>query len=195
MGVKEGDIVFQTTLGTQGYAIIFASKSLYTHMGIVKMTKDGPVVVEAAGPVKETPLERWMARGIFRRVAVMRLKKATDKAFKKAFAWARKHYGKPYDLYFLPGKDAFYCSELVRGAFLEGAGLALGMIEKVKDLGSSAAMDKVIKERWQRYPPCKGKPRMIFEKCRAVIMEQELVTPASIARDEKLAPVYTNYPF
>lgn len=194
LGVKEGDIVFQTVLGTQGYAIIFASKSAYTHMGFIRMTKDGPVVVEAVGPVKETPLEAWINRGVYKRLAVMRLKAPKKDTFKKALGWAKKHYGKPYDIFFLPGDDEFYCSELVRGAFKEGAGIPLGKIEKVKDLTSSAAMDKVIEQRWPFYPPCRGKKGMTFEKCLGIIKEQELVTPASIARDPALESVYSNYP-
>lgn len=192
--LKEGDIVFQTILGTQGFAIIFASKSPYTHMGFIKMTRDGPVVVEAVGPVKETPLKTWVERGVSKRLAVMRLKAPKKDTFKKALGWAKKHYGKPYDIFFLPGKDAFYCSELVRGAFMEGAGIELGKIEKVKELASSAAMDKVIEQRWQRYPPCKDRKGMTFEKCLGIIKEQELVTPASIARDQALESVYSNYP-
>ncbi len=193
IGIKNGDIVFQTILGTQGFAIIAASSSPYTHMGFIKLNGRKPVVVEAVGPVKETPLTQWVARGVGQRITIMRLKKPAADTFQKAAAAAKKHYGKPYDFYFLPDKKSFYCSELVREAYL-GAGVTLGKLQKVGELTRSSAMDTIIEQRWQYYPPCVAKPGITLEKCRKIIMEQELITPASIARDPQLETVFSNYP-
>lgn len=193
IGIKNGDIILQTILGTQGMAIIAASSSPYTHMGFIKTSGKEPVVVEAVGPVKETPLTQWIARGIGQRITILRLKDMTPEMAKKVAAAARKHYGKPYDFYFLPDKKSFYCSELVREAYL-GAGVTLGKPQKVGELTKSAAMDTIIEQRWKYYPPCQGIAGITMEKCRKIIMEQVLVTPASIARDPQLEPVFSNYP-
>lgn len=193
IGIKDGDIILQTILGTQGMAIIAASSSPYTHMGFIKTSGKNPVVVEAVGPVKETPLTQWIARGVGQRITILRLKDMTPEMAKKVAAAARKHYGKPYDFYFLPDKKSFYCSELVREAYL-GAGVTLGKPQKVGELTKSAAMDTIIEQRWKYYPPCQGIDGITMEKCRKIIMEQVLVTPASIARDPQLEPVFSNYP-
>lgn len=193
IGIKDGDIILQTILGTQGMAIIAASSSPYTHMGFIKTSGKNPVVVEAVGPVKETPLTQWIAHGVGQRITILRLKDMTPEMAKKVAAAARKHYGKPYDFYFLPDKKSFYCSELVREAYL-GAGVTLGKPQKVGELTKSAAMDTIIEQRWKYYPPCQGIAGITMEKCRKIIMEQVLVTPASIARDPQLEPVFSNYP-
>lgn len=193
IGIKDGDIILQTILGTQGMAIIAASSSPYTHMGFIKTGGKEPVVVEAIGPVKETPLTQWITRGVGQRITILRLKNRTPELAKKVAAAAKKHYGKPYDFYFLPDKKSFYCSELVREAYLD-AGITLGKLQKVGELTTSSAMDTIIEQRWQYYPLCAHKPDMTLQKCRKIIMEQELVTPASIARDPQLEPVFSNYP-
>ncbi len=191
--LKDGDMVFQTTMDVQSWAVIFASHSPYTHMGFIRLTKRGAVVVEAVGPVKETPLQDWMVRGSGMRVSIMRLKDLTEADAKAALAAARKHYGKPYDIYFLPGDDAFYCSELVYDSF-KRTGVTVGEMQKVGELGQSYAMDKIIAARWPSYPPCR-KDGMTLDKCRAIIMDQPLVTPASLARDSRVEMVWSNYPF
>jgi hypothetical protein len=193
---QNGDIVFQTYLGVQDIAVMLATRSVYSHMGMVKIRGDGlPMVVEAVGPVQEIPLQDWMDRGVGKRVSLWRAQEMPAEAPPKAFAWARQHYGKPYDIYFLPGHDAFYCSELVRDSFEDGAGLKLGRYEKVSDLVKSHAMDEIIHERWRSYPLCKDDKSLTEEKCRAIIMRQELITPASIAADPKLHRIYSNYLF
>ena len=193
IGIKDGDIILQTILGTQGMAIIAASSSPYTHMGFIKTSGGEPVVVEAVGPVKETPLTQWISRGVGQRITILRLKDMTPEIAKKAAATAKKHYGKPYDFYFLSDKKSFYCSELVREAYA-GAGITLGKLQKVGELATSSAMDTIIEQRWQYYPLCAGKPGITLDKCRKIIMEQELVTPAAIARDAQLEPIFSNYP-
>lgn len=191
--LRNGDIVFQTLPGLQDVAVALASGSAYTHMGFIRMKGKAPIVIEAIGPVKETPLAEWAARGSGKRIAVMRVKGLSADDAAKAIARARKEYGKPYDIYFLPSYDAFYCSELVRVGF-EAAGVTLGRMEKVSDLAGSPAMDEIIRRRWQNYPPCKKVKGITLEKCRGIIMQQELVTPASIAADAQLEPLYSNYP-
>lgn len=193
IGIKDGDIILQTILGTQGMAIIAASSSPYTHMGFIKTGGKEPVVVEAIGPVKETPLTQWIAGGVGQRITILRLKNITPEIAAKVEAAAQKHYGKPHDFYFLPDKKSFYCSELVRDAYLS-AGITLGTLQKVGELTTSSAMDTIIEQRWKYYPLCQGISGITMEKCRKIIMEQELVTPASIARDPQLEPVFSNYP-
>ena len=110
---REGDIIFHTSRSQQSRAILIASRSLYTHMGILKRAPDGWVVVEAVGPVKETTLEAWIARGKFGRYALYRPIALSDAQRAQIFAAADRLYGWPYDLYFSFDNQAIYCSELI----------------------------------------------------------------------------------
>ncbi|MEZ0225978.1 MAG: YiiX/YebB-like N1pC/P60 family cysteine hydrolase [Alphaproteobacteria bacterium] len=194
--LKSGDIVFQTWLwDVQSMAIVLSSRSPYAHTGIIKMTAEGPLVVEAVGPVREISLARWIDQGVGWRVAIMRMDTLKPREADKLLARARQHYGKPYDFFFLPDKKEIYCSELVEDAFKEGAGISLGAFQKVQELAHSSAMDKIIDERWPYYPPCQKDKVMTRDKCYKIIMQQELITPAGVARDPRLQLVYSNYPF
>lgn len=73
--LRDGDIILQTSLSNQAMAIMLASHSVYTHIGIVKNTDDGMVVVEGTSPVKETPIDLWVHKGLLKRFTVKRLTK------------------------------------------------------------------------------------------------------------------------
>ena len=193
--LKTGDIVFQTTAGGQSTAIMFASGSLYTHMGIVEVGKAGkPMVVEAVGPVRTIPLAKWLDKGVGKRVTVKRIKGLTEADATAAVTRAHYYDGRPYDIFFYETRDAIYCSELVHAAFKEGPKLSLGTEEKVSDLKiNNVAARKLIEQRWRKHPACQTKQTSNFKACFDVILNQTLVTPVSIARDPKLELIYTNF--
>jgi hypothetical protein len=60
---RDGDIIFHTSQSSQSEALRRAMKSPYTHMGVIFIENGTPVVYEAVGPVKRTPLEEWIRRG------------------------------------------------------------------------------------------------------------------------------------
>ncbi|OLP55989.1 hypothetical protein BJF92_02480 [Rhizobium rhizosphaerae] len=67
-------------------------------------------------------------------------------------------------------------------------------MQKVGDLhADNVLVTQLIRKRWQSYAPCTEKG-LDFDQCRAAILAQPLITPASIARDARLRPVYSNYP-
>ena len=193
--LMNGDIVFQTSGSGQSLAILLASHSSYTHMGIVELAANGtPMVLEAVGPVKLTPLDEWINRGQGGRITIKRVSNLTAEQAKSALRAAHVYDGRPYDLFFLPGKDAIYCSELVRLAFTEGPRVALGKVQKVAELSiNNFAAQKLIKRRWPKYPLCSAGKVSSFEDCLKLLLQQELVTPISIASDPKLEIVYSNF--
>lgn len=193
-GLRDGDIVFQTSKDSQSLAVMLATKSLYSHVGVIDVMKNGKVMVlEAANPVRATPVKEWVAHGIGGRITVKRLKKEDAAAVRRALAWARGRMGRPYDPYFHSSDEAFYCSELVHDAFSH-AGIKLGHEQKLSELETgSAAVQKIMKDRWQDHPVCRKGQKKTFESCIAAVMEEKLVTPESIARDGKLETVYSNY--
>ncbi|MBM7045168.1 hypothetical protein JTP94_08340 [Rhizobium lusitanum] len=70
--LQDGDLIFQTSTSSQSSAIIFATGSAFSHMGIIKNDSGAITVIEAAARVKETPLKTWVNRGLLRRVAIYR---------------------------------------------------------------------------------------------------------------------------
>lgn len=193
--LKTGDLVFQIAGSTQAKAIALASHSLYTHVGIIELNRDGrPQVIEAAQSVRTTPFEAWIERGAAGRITIKRLKGLTEADAAKVARAAHTHDGKPYDIFFWHDRDAIYCSELVRLAFQDGVGMALGKEERVKDLNiDNAAVRALIEARWRRHPACIAAKAESFKRCYALILDQTLVTPASVARDDKLEMVYSNF--
>jgi hypothetical protein len=192
--LKAADIIFQTSGGSQSSAILAASRSPLTHVGMIMFAEDGsPQVIEAVEPVKITPLDRWIDRGVGNRILIKRDNSISASQADAIIAAAKTHLGKPYDLFFLSGLDRLYCSELVDVGFTEGAGIKLGqhVTARQLDLDNYAAR-KLIAQRWQKHPMCQNKD-MKFEDCYKVILEQTLITPASIAQDKRLQTVYSNF--
>ncbi len=192
---RRGDIIFQTTGDGQSLAILLASKSLYTHVGIVDVDRTGRMVVlEAISTTRETPLQDWIDRGIGKRIAVYRIDGLTDAQAETVTQTARTHFGKAYDPYFFSSEDQLYCSELVHIAFRDGIDLRLGAWQQVGSLDiDNKAARGLIEQRWQSYPLCKDGQVGDADACMAVLREQPLITPQALADDERVRLVYSNY--
>lgn len=193
--LKTGDIIFQTSRSSQSLAILLASGSAYSHMGIIEIDSDNqPLVQEATGPVKSTPLDQWIKHGTGSRFTIKRMADLRPEEALAVLKAAHSYDGLPYDIFFLPNKDAIYCSELVQIAFKEGASIDLGKFEKVKSLNiDNFAARQLIQKRWRKDPLCQPAENETFESCFAKILEQDLITPASISSDPRLQIVYSNY--
>ncbi|MBI1215987.1 MAG: hypothetical protein GC185_09240 [Alphaproteobacteria bacterium] len=195
--LRNGDIIFRSASGMGDLPIMLASQSFIAHTGIVMITPKGKITVVGAGStVGERSLGPWIDRAFGRRIVIARVKNLPKEKARRALEWAKKQYGKRYDFFYLPDEKQFYCSELVYDAFKEGAGVTLGRMTPVASLPhvDSTPVQTLIRQRWRRDPLCAGQKGMTFEKCRARIMAQKLITPASIARDPKLEVIYSNYP-
>jgi len=192
--LKNGDLLFQTASSDQAAAIMLASASLYTHTGIVKKSGDGWVVVEATSKVEETPLAEWIGRGMWDRVAIYRDVDLTQAQAETILESVKRYYGKRYDLFFSFDNDMIYCSELPYLAFRE-AGVPIGKVQRVGDLNADNwLVREIIEKRWKHYDACTERG-YDFSQCYDHIMDQQLITPAALARDVKLQKIYTNYLF
>jgi hypothetical protein len=193
--LKTGDLVFQNTETSASDAIMLASGTVYTHIGMVEVDKAGKaIVIEAVGPVQAVSLDTWTKKGTGNRITIKRIKGLSDVAAKDAVARARRYLGRPYDHYFYETRDAIYCSELIHAAFKEGPGVSVGKEERVRDLNiDTKAAQQIIRTRWKTHPLCRTKQAKTFEACYALILDQTLVTPASIARDPSVETIYTTF--
>lgn len=195
--LRDGDLVFQTIRSHQSTAIMLASRTWYTHVGIVRIGLDGqPQVMEAVGPVRQISLARWIKQGIGERLLVKRLPELSQGQARMALQAAEHYLGKPYDFYFLMGDDAIYCSELVYKAFREGPGLTLGQVQKVGTLHlDNFAVERLLQERWSSDPVCQKPETNNYASCLAAMKREDIITPDSLARDQRLHTPYSNYPF
>jgi uncharacterized protein YycO len=147
---QNGDIIFHTSKGSQSLAIQKATKSKYSHMGIIFLQDGTPFVFEAVGPVKFTPLRDWVARGEGNHYVVKRLANAkeviTQKAVGRMLAVGKQFKGKPYDRYFEWSNDRIYCSELVWKIYKRALNIEIG---ELQTMGEFDLSDPVVEEKIQ----------------------------------------------
>jgi uncharacterized protein YycO len=168
---KDGDLIFQTSLSGQSKAIQAATKSKWSHCGIIYKEGNQLYVFEAIQPVQKTPLNKWIARGEGSHYVVKRLKEAdktlTADNLKKMKAAGRSFAGKDYDLYFGWSDDRIYCSELIWKIYKRGAGIEIGKLQQLKDFNlTNPAVKQKLKERYGNNVPLYEKvisPAAMFE--------------------------------
>jgi hypothetical protein len=135
--LRRGDVVFQVSRSAQSEAIRTLTDSPYTHVGIVHFENGEPRVFEAAGRVRSTPFDRWVARGRARHFVVKRLVDRDRRLSKTALAAMRRvaegFRGKRYDFRFAWSDDRLYCSELVYKIYARGAGIRLSRKKRFGD--------------------------------------------------------------
>lgn len=172
--LHDGDIVFQYSGSQQCAAIAQATRSPYTHCGIVFIEDGKPMVWEAIGPVVKTPYSEWAKHGANDHVVIKRLKDGTPLSAEHIAAMKAEgemEMGRPYDIRFNMDEAYIYCSELVWKIYERGAGLRVGTIERFGDMDfSGAEARRVLKERFGDAFPA----------------DQDVITPASIFRSELL---------
>lgn len=106
--VKEGDIVFQISKSNQSPYIILATKSPWSHCGIIIEKDNELYVLEASNKVKLTPYKDWKKKG---RGSIISTKRIFSKMPHKIKY--KQYLGKDYDLSFKLDNNKYYCSELV----------------------------------------------------------------------------------
>ena len=175
----DGDLIFQRSQSSQSLAVSLATRSPWTHMGIVYVRDGAPFVYEAIGPVKLTPLKEWVGRGDKGHAVVKRLREPPSAdALVKMKAAGATFDGKPYDLRFEWSDGAIYCSELVFKIY-EAAGIEIGRKQPAKDFDlSSPEVQRKIRERFG--PGAKLNP------------EEPVVSPQSMFEDPDLVTVFEN---
>ena len=112
LDIREGDFIFQHLPGRLTRVIADITGSQYSHCGIIVKKSDGFYVLEAIGPVRETPLEEWINRGVGHRIAIVRLKEKYQSEIPKIIQAAYKFMGLPYDIQYELDDEKIYCSEL-----------------------------------------------------------------------------------
>lgn len=125
--LQNGDIVFQSGVGQQAKAVIAATDSEWTHVGVVFQEQGQWWVLEAVQPVKVTKLNDFIKRhpSSFHARRLKDTTPITAEALVRAKSWAKNQLRKPYDFKFLWDDDKLYCSELVWKLYKHAADVEL----------------------------------------------------------------------
>jgi hypothetical protein len=179
--IKNGDLIFQTSLSGQSNAIQLATNSKYSHCGIVFSDNGQFYVFEAIQPVKTTPLDKWIARGKDGHFVIKRLKNAnqvlTSETLQKMKQEGEKFKGKNYDLTFEWSDEKIYCSELVWKIYQRATGIAIGKLQKLSDFDlTNEIVKKKMKERYGNKIPT----------------EEIVISPSAIFDSELLTTIKEN---
>jgi uncharacterized protein YycO len=179
--IKNGDLIFQTSLSGQSKAIQLATNSKYSHCGIVYSDNGQFFVFEAIQPVKTTPLDKWIARGKDGHYVIKRLKNAsqvlTAKTLQKMKQEGNKFNGKNYDLTFEWSDENIYCSELIWKIYQRATGIEIGKLQKLSEFDlSNEAVKQKMKERYGDKIPT----------------DEIVISPAAIFDSELLTTVKQN---
>lgn len=179
--LKNGDLIFQTSLSQQSKAIQLATHSKYSHCGLIYKEGSDYFVFEAVQPIKRTPLDKWIARGKDGKYVIKRLKNADDvltpATLTKMKEVGDEFYGKNYDLTFEWSDDKIYCSELIWKIYQRGAGIEIGKLNKLRDFDlSNKAVKTKMKERYGDNIP----------------QDETVISPGSIFESELLTLVKSN---
>jgi hypothetical protein len=132
---REGDILFQSLPHAPLVdAIEGITRSPYSHCGMVARRGGQWIVIEAVGPVTETPLKDWVRRGRDHRFAAYRLPTSMQPSIPRILEVARQYLGRPYDIHYDFDDERIYCSELIYKAVRSATGKELGTIARLGEL-------------------------------------------------------------
>lgn len=151
--LQNGDLIFQTSLSDQSKAIQLATRSKYSHMGIVYKEGSEYFVYEAVQPVKLTPLNEWIRRGEKGHYVVKRLKNAekvlTPEVLEAMRISGEKFLQKDYDIYFEWSDEKLYCSELVWKIYKQATGIEIGQLQQLREFDlTNEIVKQTMKERY-----------------------------------------------
>ncbi|WP_196887593.1 YiiX family permuted papain-like enzyme [Aureivirga sp. CE67] len=176
--IQDGDIIFHTSKSEQSKAIQLATNSKYSHVGIIFKNNNHFFVYEAVQPVKITPLQEWINRGVNKHYVIKRLlsfkNPLNEENLLKLKNSGKKYLGKPYDSYFEWSDERIYCSELVWKMYKDALGIEIGKLEKLSDFDlNNPIVKKKLKERYGNKIP----------------MNEKVISPASIFNSNLLVTI------
>lgn len=168
--LRTGDILFISSGGAQGKAIKLATKSVYTHVGMVFIEDGKTYVYHAVEPVMKSTLDEFMQYSTDGKYVVKRLKDSTlltnftnDKMRNMAISLVGKHY----DIYFNWKDDEWYCTEFVWKLYQRNYNLEVGKLRPLKEFDlTSDIVKSIMKKRYGNKIPYEEKmisPQDMFD--------------------------------
>jgi len=149
---KDGDIIFQSSPSQQSAAIEEATKSPYSHCGIIFYENGVPYVYEAVQPVGKRLLIDWIESGVNEMYVVKRFKDSTVLGATEILLlknYAVSQFGKNYDGVFNWSDKEMYCSELVYKSYWNACHIKLATTLPLRDFNiDGPIVRKVMNQRY-----------------------------------------------
>ena len=180
---KDGDVIFQTSESSQCEAVRIATRSKFSHCGVIFTKDDQKFVLEAVQPVKITPLNEWIKHGKKQCYMVKRVKDTLSLNNQKLTAMrleGTKLLNKDYDLFFEWNDDKIYCSELVWKIYERGANITLCKEQLLQSFNlKDPKVKTILKQRYGNNIP----------------LREKVVAPSQLAASELLETIIDTYTF
>lgn len=178
---QEGDIIFHSSQSNQCKAIQLATKSPYSHCGILFTYNGSLQVLEGVQPVQITPINKFIERGKSKHYVIKRLKNASTVLTSEKIAEMKKignsFKGKDYDIYFNWGDEQIYCSELVWKIYDRALSIQLGELKPLSSFDlSHPEVKAIMEERYGKKIPLSElmiSPGAIFESDLLITVEEK----------------------
>jgi len=175
---KNGDIIFHTSKSSQSKMIQDVTQSKYSHVGIIYIKDGETYVMEAVQPVKVTPLDVFIERGVGSEYTVMRYKgNLSEEDLNKMYEYGSSQLSKNYDSKFQWSDNTMYCSELVYKIY-ETVGVELCDKNTFSDYNlSSKEVQTAINKRYNT----------------ELNMNEPIVTPVDLSNSNLLITIFDSY--
>jgi hypothetical protein len=147
---QNGDLIFHQSKSRQAAAILEATGSPWSHVGMLFQKGKDWYVAEAIQPVRVTPLQTFIARGRDNSYRVYRVRGITDSQVIALEDAILPQLGKNYDIFFEWSDDTLYCSELVYKSLFAATGREIGLVQKFSDLNLNGPLiQELIRQRYK----------------------------------------------
>ncbi len=171
---KNGDIIFISSRSGQGKAIQLATKSKFTHMGIIFIEGGKTMVYHAVEPVSKSTLEEFKNMSEDGKYYTKRLKDQTllsASVISKMLNEAKSKLGIHYDLVFSWDDKELYCSEFVWKLFNHALSIEVGKPRPLKEFDlTNVAVKAKLKQRYGNNIP----------------LEENMISPGDMYESELL---------
>lgn len=179
--LKNGDVIFQTSLSTQSKAIQEATTSKFSHVGVVLNEEGHWWVYEAVQPFRKTAVREWIERGEESKYAIKRLKDSTlltTKNIEQMLSISEAYLGSTYDPFFEWSDERIYCSEFVWKLYDRAANIELSTLTELSSFNLEGTLVKnKLKERFADNVP----------------LNEKVVSPAALYNSLEMKLVFSSY--
>lgn len=159
--LKNGDIIFIVNPSGQGKAIQLATKSKFTHVGIVFIENGKTMVYHAVEPVSKNTLQEFINMSADNTYQIKRLKDQTlltPQVIDAMLKEARSKLGVHYDTGFNWSDEELYCSEFVWKLYNHALQLEVGKLRPLKDFDlTNPKVKEIMQERYGNTIPLNEK--------------------------------------
>lgn len=190
---RDGDLILQHTTADHGLPVFEEEGAGEPNLAIVRVTPDGPVVIEARETVSEVTLKAFLQAGLTPDYTVYRLAGLEPEQAAAVVKAASALKGRSADFFLERAPDQLYASEFVQLAF-RNAGIELGRTQRLRDLArGKPRVEAAFGARWNTHRPCKAR-YLSQDECWRLVGRHEVIAPRVILADSRISRVFTTLP-